>query len=177
MASKMRQPPRGYADLTNKEKADIDRTIQANATERIKCASPELIKRGVLHMLDQFPFVVWNIVGSLDAVEQEGVSKDDELARRLLPLAYPTDEAREDAANATWQEGSVLDSLVDIGSECDVSVIHPDILPHALPVLIREARIYLTVVRKEQPKAGGAIASCLRKLERAAKKGGATDAK
>jgi hypothetical protein len=94
------------------------------------------------------------------------------IARRAVKAAYPTDEAERMAAAGTWLANGVLDAVMDISIETDTLLIHPDILPSALPVIIREGRAYLRDFGEKYPGSAKAIRNALRKIEGAAKNKG-----
>lgn len=80
------------------------------------------------------------IYENLAAVIDRHEPKDARLVRLLLSRAFPTDADREDASRGSIKTGSIIDHAATLANELDVSVFHPDILPHALPVIIRAAR-------------------------------------
>jgi hypothetical protein len=65
---------------------------------------------------------------------------DTELSRAVLAVAYPTEKVRRKAANGVCAKDGLLYTISEVASELNLSLIHPDILPAALPVIVREAR-------------------------------------
>jgi hypothetical protein len=90
---------------------------------------------------------------------------DAQLVRSLLARAFPTKKHRETATRGGAYRGTIPDVAVDLANELNVTVIHPDILRAALPVIIREAR---ETVRQKAYRQKAAT-EMLRKLEEAAK--------
>ncbi|MET0646722.1 MAG: hypothetical protein ABW208_08870 [Pyrinomonadaceae bacterium] len=72
--------------------------------------------------------------------EAQQPDPDAELIRRILAAAFKADEARADAESGSAASGSILDLTTDITHELDIFVIHPEIFPAVLPVLVREVR-------------------------------------
>lgn len=67
-------------------------------------------------------------------------AQDAALASAILALAFRTKAERNDARKGIFQAGGVMEDIQDLASELAVNLIHPEVLPHALPVLLREAR-------------------------------------
>lgn len=89
--------------------------------------------------------------------------KDARLVRLLLDRAYPTDADREAAGRSSFKTGGIIDHATTLADELNVTIFHPDVFPHALPVIIRAAR---TVKGRGQRAQG--LRSFLRALEEAA---------
>ncbi len=89
--------------------------------------------------------------------------QDERTVRGLLARAYPTDADRERATHAALLTGSIIDHVSTLASELDVTIFHPDVLPHALPVIMRAARAV-----KGRSRHAQWLRSFLRALEEAA---------
>lgn len=72
---------------------------------------------------------------------KRGGAEDERLASAILALAYRTQEERDDAQEGAFTTGGLLEVVNDLAQDClSIYIIHPDVLPHALPVILREAR-------------------------------------
>ena len=97
-------------------------------------------------------------------------TNDAALARNILALAFPTQEERRDARTGIFTRGSIVETIQDLAHDhLSIFIYHPEILPHALPVILRAAR---SAVRRGGWRGQG-VRPLLSRLEAAAGKGGA----
>jgi hypothetical protein len=79
------------------------------------------------------------IYDRLAAIIERHEPKDARAARTLLAVAYDDKGEREMARQGMCHAGTVLDALTSLTSELSLYVSHPDILPHAARLILREA--------------------------------------
>ena len=97
-------------------------------------------------------------------------TQDAALVRAVLALAFRTKAERDAARRGAFRAGGVIEDVHALACELSVNLIHPEVLPHALPVLLREAHAYVGRRGRERR----AVSALLLKIERAATgKGGA----
>lgn len=89
---------------------------------------------------------------------------DAAFASAILALAFRTKAERDDARKGVFMRGSMLEDVADLATELAVQIIHPEVLPHALPVILREARAHVGRRGRERQT----VSALLLKLERAA---------
>jgi hypothetical protein len=95
-------------------------------------------------------------------------AQDAALVRNILAHAFPTPEERDDARKGIFTRDSILDAVQELAYDgLSIHIYHPDILPHALPVILRAARAHVGRESGDWRE----VRALLAKLEAAARKG------
>lgn len=164
------------AEIKERDRLRLAKLIQSLHEESGNCAledSPELLSLAFKVGADGFHYRDKKGRASADERDTYGEivrladrcePKDVRLSRLITARAFATRKEARAAAAGEIAPGSVAEAVSDLAGELSMFVIHPEILPHALPVILREARATV----REKGYQWRHVRELLRRLEEAA---------
>jgi hypothetical protein len=74
------------------------------------------------------------------AAQRDGVQAELVITvTEIVAAAFPDEEARRDATSGIWKNGSVTDAAYELAEELNITILHPDVFPAVVAVILRDA--------------------------------------